>query len=583
MQQTDISVKMYDSFEERWLSFEQPLEIIQAAQVSEVLPALARLENRIQEANLYAAGFISYEAASAFNPVYQCAPPGEFPLLWFGLYAAPKVIPAPQPAQIQTAQLGKWISSQSREDYGRSIDRIKDWIAAGHTYQVNYTLRMHASFQGDPWDVFAQLWHKQPVKYAAYLDIGRYTICSASPELFFKLEGENLTCKPMKGTAPRGVNLLDDQAQSNWLAGSEKNRAENVMILDMLRNDLGRIAEYGSVQTKRLFEVERYATLWQMTSTVQAASRASLAGIFQALFPCASITGAPKVRTMEIIHDLEPTPRQIYTGCIGFITPQRKAQFNVAIRTILFDRSTGTAEYGVGGGIVWDSTSDGEYEECQVKCRLLTQARPGFDLLESLLWTPENGFWLLDYHLDRLAASAEYFGFVFDRQALADQLRADSQGLPGEAHKARLTLNRAGKASTQFVALAGISVSPRARLTLAQRPVDSENVFLYHKTTWREVYEEARSACPSGTEPLLWNQRGELTESDTANLVVRHQGELFTPPLACGLLAGAFRAQLLETGQIRERVLPKAELPAYQEIFLINSVRGWRPAEWSRG
>ena len=569
---------MHDAFENRWLSFEQPVEIIQAVTVADVLPALQRLESRIRDANLYAAGFIGYEAAPAFSGAFQSYPPGEFPLLWFGLYRSPIVVPPPEPEPTLQNPFGEWIPSQAFDDYAHSIGQIKDWIAAGHTYQVNYTLRMHAPFAGDPWNIFAQLCQKQPVKYAAFLDIGRYCICSASPELFFQLNGNQLTCKPMKGTAPRGVTQAEDEVQSAWLRSSEKNRAENVMILDMLRNDLGRIAEYGSVMTRQLFEAERYATLWQMTSTVQAVSQASLVEIFQALFPCASITGAPKVRTMQIIRALEPTPRQVYTGCIGFITPQRKAQFNVAIRTVLLDRSTGTAEYGVGGGIIWDSTSEDEYEECQVKCRLLTQPHKPFDLLESLLWTPENGLWLLADHLKRLASSAAYFDFRCDRLSVEEQLLKACVGLPAEAHKIRLLLNRDGLVSLHCSPLSAVPVADTAKLMLAQKTIEPENVFLYHKTTRREVYDAARKACPPDTEPLLWNRRGEFTESDTANLVVRLNGDFFTPPLSSGLLPGTFRAHLLATGQIRERILLKSELPAFQEMYLINSVRGWRPA-----
>jgi para-aminobenzoate synthetase/4-amino-4-deoxychorismate lyase len=413
------------------------------------------------------------------------------------------------------------------------------------------------------------------VGYAAYLDIGSHLICSASPELFFHLNGRTLLSKPMKGTAPRGKTLADDRAQMEWLQHSEKNRAENVMIVDMIRNDLGRIAEIGSVQVPHLFEIERYPTVLQMTSTVTAQTNVSFVQIMSALFPCASITGAPKVSTMRFIAELETTPRGVYTGAIGYLTPERIAQFNVAIRTVTIDREAGQAEYGVGGGIVWDSDAADEYRECEIKTRVLTSAPIEFELLEALLWDPLDGYFLIDRHVARLTDTAAYFGFPFDRAALIDRLEEARRSLPAVDHKVRVTLNRSGNLFVTATALSDISRPPVQRVVLARNPIDSGDVFLYHKTSRRRVYDQARTEQPGCDDVILWNERGEITESCSANVVIDVKGELITPPIECGLLGGTFRSELLAQGQIVERVITIDRLRTAQRLWLINSVRKW--------
>ncbi len=565
-----------------WLSFDEPIQLIQAGRTEEVLPALHLVEEGVRREGLYAAGFLSYEAAPAFDPAFETRPPGDFPLLWFGLYPRPQTMELPE-SPPPSHGLPDWTPSIDRDQYGLAIARIKDHIAQGGTYQVNFTLRLDASFAGDARDLFLELVRAQPTEYASFVDTGRYAVCSASPELFFRLDGGRITCRPMKGTASRGLTTAEDRARAAWLAASEKNRAENVMIVDMLRNDLGRVAETGSVEVLSLFDLQRYPSLWQMTSTVTAATRAGLTEILGALFPCASITGAPKIRTMRIIAELETRPRNVYTGCIGFLAPDRTAQFNVAIRTVLVDRQAGTAEYGVGGGIVWDSSAGEEYAECQTKARLLTQRPPDFSLLEAILWTPADGCFLLPYHLQRLSDSAGYFDFAFEPalfQARLDELVA---GLPSEPHKLRLALSRAGEITCQAEALSAIPRPDPARLGLAAAPVDSQDVWLYHKTTNRQAYQAARASRPDCDDALLWNERGEATETDSANLVVRLGGRLYTPPVACGLLGGTFRAWLLEQGEVEERVIPVAELEKCDRIYIVNSIRKWREAVMAGG
>ena len=392
-----------------WLYFSAPHCVISVDEIKEVLPALDEIERLMKANDWYAAGFLSYEAASAFDEALQTHIASGFPYLWFGLYSKPRTVTLPAPKLPK--ELLRWQPSTDYKTYQEAIDQIKQRIASGQTYQVNYTMRLETEFRSDPWKFFLHLAETQN-NQAAYIDTGRYVICSASPELFFQLDGETISCRPMKGTAHRGRTTGEDEEQAQALKESEKNRAENVMIVDMIRNDLGRIAKTGSVHVPELFSIEKYPTLWQMTSAIQAKTDASLPEIFTALFPCASITGAPKVSTMNIISELEATPRRIYTGSIGYISPERKAKFSVAIRTALIDREMQTAEYGVGSGIVWDSVGADEYAEALLKTRVLTETSPQFSLLETMLWTPEEGFFLREKHIARLLNSAAYFDFL---------------------------------------------------------------------------------------------------------------------------------------------------------------------------
>jgi para-aminobenzoate synthetase / 4-amino-4-deoxychorismate lyase len=567
-------VIVQDAANRGWQRFTRPVKVVAAYHLDEVPEGLAAVEEAVEGRGLYAAGFVAYEAAPAFDRAFSVRPAiPSLPLLWFGLFEEPEVISLPLEAPAY--RLGPWRPSVGRAGYRLAIEQIKEHIAAGHTYQVNYTLRLRAPFDGDPWGLFLDLVQAQECAYAAYLDIGPVAICSASPELFFRRDGEEVTMRPMKGTAARGLTPAADRSQAEWLRHSAKNRAENVMIVDMIRNDLGRVSRVGSVHVPHLFDVERYPTLWQMTSTVRARSLATLPELMAALFPCASITGAPKVRTMEIIARLEPEPRGVYCGCIGVVAPNRQARFSVAIRTAVVDRAAKQVAYGVGGGIVWDSTAGEEYEEWETKARVLTERRPRFQLLESLLWTPEDGFSLLDRHLARLADSAGYFGFKLDVAEVQRALRTAVLDLEPEAHKVRLLVDRRGHIS--ITAEPGVDAGP-VTVGLAAEPVSSDDVFLYHKTTHRQLYERARATRPECQEVILWNERGEVTEATTANLVVCLGGELLTPPLESGLLPGTMRAHLLETGRIQERKVRVDELADNEGLYLINSVRGWREA-----
>ncbi len=554
---------------DRWLYFSNPHQIISVGEIDEVIPALQELELLVDRNDWHAAGFLSYESAPAFDAALLTQPISGFPYLWFGLYPEPRTVNLPN--RNQPKAILKWQPNVDRQSYDAAIGKIKEFIANGKTYQVNYTMRLQTDFSTGAWDFFLHFVQSQNT-HAAYIDLGRYVICSASPELFFQLDGENITCRPMKGTVKRGRTTIEDQKRADALKNSEKNRAENVMIVDMIRNDLGRIAKTGSIQATELFAIERYPTLWQMTSTVKAQTKSSLTDIFCALFPSASITGAPKVSTMKIIDELETAARKIYTGAIGYISPKRKAKFNVAIRTILLDRETQKAEYGVGGGIVWDSDSQDEYAEALLKAKLLSQSGIEFSLLETMLWTPQKGYYLFNKHIDRLLDSANYFDFSVSGKVIKEHLK-EIVSTGDTPRRVRLLVNKNGVVKTELAAFHEEEKLICAHL--AKQPIDSNNMFLFHKTTQRDVYNSARADFPDCEDVLLQNERDELTEFTIGNLVVELDRQLITPPIACGLLAGTFRAHLLETGQIVEKVVPVHRLKDCTKIFRINSVRRW--------
>jgi para-aminobenzoate synthetase / 4-amino-4-deoxychorismate lyase len=572
----DHLVILHDETACRWLRFQNPVEIVSATRSEDVLPCLRKIERAVEERGLHAAGWISYEAAPAFDPALNTRPPDSFPLLWFGLF------PPPDSFELPTAEAALpdgWRPDTSPEAYDRAFDRIKTHIREGNTYQVNFTYRLlRDAFDVDPWSTFLALVHAQRAPFGAYVSAGPWRICSASPELFFRLDGDRLESRPMKGTAPRGLSTAQDRAQAEALSTSEKNRAENLMIVDMVRNDLGRVARPGSVQTVKVCELEKYPTLWQLTSTVAAETDASVADIFSAAFPPASITGAPKARTMEIIAELETSPRRIYTGAIGFLAPGRRAQFNVAIRTLFLDVRTQFAEYGVGGGIVWDSDREAEQAECRTKAHILSPpSRPPFSLLETMLWTPEDGLRLLELHLARMRDSADYFDYAIDEARLREQIDTCVGHLPRAPQRLRLLLAPDGAPTLQASPLVPRTSSPFFRVALARRPVDRADVFLYHKTTHRRVYEEAKADFPDYDDVILFNEANEATESTIANLAVELDGILCTPPVECGLLPGTARAELLARGILREQRIPLARLRASPRLFLLNSVRGLFP------
>jgi para-aminobenzoate synthetase/4-amino-4-deoxychorismate lyase len=554
------------------LRFSDPVAIVVAQQVEQVRPALRRVQEGVA-AGLYAAGYLAYEAAPAFDPAFRVRDGATIPLLWFGLFRAP--IAAQPEHRDGPFHVAAWQPTISRADYDRDIAAVHEAIARGDTYQVNYTMRLRTQFAGDDFAFYRRLHRAQHAAYCAYLNMGRYRLLSASPELFFRWHGDQISARPMKGTARRGRWPAEDAAAAAWLADSEKNRAENLMIVDLLRNDLGRVASVGSVHVPNLFAIEPYRTVFQMTSSVAATVRpgTTLEDVFAALFPCGSITGAPKVSTMSLIAELEDLPRQSYCGSIGVVTPGGDATFNVAIRTVLLDTATGVAEYGVGGGITWDSTAEDEYAEALNKAALLAEEWPAFELLETIRL--ENGeYALLERHLQRLCASARYFDIPVEGAALRTALAAHARTLGRGRWRVRLLVAEDGRPRIESAPFQPLP-DPPLPVALAHTPISRQNRFLFHKTTNRAVYDTCRAAQPDAFDVLLWNEQGELTEFTLGNIVLELDGQRWTPPRDCGLLDGTLRAELLDQGELHERVLRRADLAAAERIWLINSVRGW--------
>lgn len=486
--------------------------------------------------------------------------------------------------------------NQRREAYLQAIQEIQRYILAGDTYQVNYTLKLLFDFRGSPEEFYAMLRRNQSVAYGAYLRFGEQRLLSFSPELFFRKDASEILVRPMKGTMKRGRFSEEDGEQAHHLQNDEKNRSENVMIVDLLRNDLGRLMhDLGDVpvHTRSLFDVERYETLLQMTSTVIAAggreclASLSLSRMLQALFPCGSVTGAPKIRTMEILNELEPGRRGVYTGAIGYLAPSGEALFNVPIRTVSLCGARG--EMGIGSGIVADSVPELEWQECLLKGKFLTSPAPAFELIETLLWEPQSGYWLLDDHLKRLCASADYFLFVCDPSIIHQQLCEASHLFGDSPMRVRLTLAKDGVVaiSSQPCSVPVsrcLPCSPDLYCTelpqvgISSMRTDSSAPWLFHKTTRREVYDrELQRVRKQGLlDCCFLNERGELTEGCIANIVLYRQGIYVTPPLQCGLLAGIMRKNLLVDTQIllREEILTIEDLRHADAVFLCNSVRG---------
>jgi para-aminobenzoate synthetase/4-amino-4-deoxychorismate lyase len=581
-----------------------------AVRDSAELPALfAEIENATS-AGYYAAGYFAYECGAFFEPSVARAsrrsqPPPSPLLAWFGIYEycflfdhrAGNFV-GPQPpgfgefsATASEAPSGFEVQASlalNEQQYAERIAQIHELIRAGDIYQLNFTVPINIHATGSKAALYRALSQRQPVALGAYLHTEpAQHILSFSPELFFDLgEGgaaRRILTRPMKGTAPRGRTTQEDREIAAWLANDEKNRAENLMIVDLLRNDLGRLCEFGSVRVDNLFSTERYQTLWQMTSAVSGELRpdVSYQQIFRALFPCGSITGAPKVRAMQLIADLEENPRGVATGAIGFFSRQRTI-FNVAIRTIALDADAGSM--GVGSGIVIDSNAADEYRECLLKAEFLLkpfasseqQAHEKFSLIETLLW--RNGYPLIELHLDRLEDSAAYFDFSCDRAAVKSALLLLAGEFAEEQpRKVRLLLHSNGGLHLEHEPLIA-SQSP-GRVSIATTRTDPRDRMLFHKTTHRRLYANAyQEATQAGFDDALFlNDRDEVTEGAISNLFIEQDGRWFTPPIASGVLPGVYRRHLLETRpDIAERVLSLDDLRQADAIYLSNAVRGLR-------
>ena len=554
-----------------WLYFCNPCKILETYNIDEV----ERLLIEASESGLYAAGFISYEASSAFDSAFINKKDFKLPLLSIGLYKDKIIYDELPNFKKKNYKVGKLIPSVSKNTFLNKIKKIKSNIEAGNTYQVNYSYRLNGTFTGDTYEFFKYLINNQNASYASYISTNNWSICSASPELFFSLKSNILTTKPMKGTAKRGKNLEEDILESNLLKNSKKNQAENIMIVDMLRNDIGKVAKKGSVETLKTFELEKYPTLWQMTSTIKGYVSHKVPIIMKALFPCASITGAPKIKTMEIIENIENSPREIYTGTVGYITPGGDALFNVAIRTALINKKNKSISYGVGSGIVWDSIGEDEYEETQIKANILLSKRYNFDLIETMLWKPGTGVKLLKYHIKRIKSSADFFDRQFSEKNALNLINSVSSS---SLLKLRLLLKQNGLLILEKYPFANISKNKILKIKLSSNKTHSSNLFLRHKTSIRDAYDNARKNINDCDDVLLWNENDEVTEGTIYNIAIFKNNKWLTPSLDSGLLNGVMRQSMIESGKLEECKITISDLKKANEIKLFNSVQGSKKA-----
>ncbi len=550
-----------------------PMRVIVAHRPEEVAPALAALDAAHGE-GLHAAGYIAYEAGHALEPRLNGLSHAEFdvPLLWFGLfdtveYLAPDSIAArlPDPA-------GAWVGRPApridRSAYDAAFARVHDWIEAGDIYQANLTFRAAVKVAGDPLAAYAAIRSRAAAGYGGIVWTGSDWLLSFSPELFFALRQGELIARPMKGTTPRGATPEEDDAARVGLALDEKQRAENLMIVDLMRNDLTRIAAPGSVSVPELFKVETYPTLHTMVSTI-AAKLAPDIGAGQALaaiFPCGSVTGAPKIRAMEVIAAVEPDARGAYTGSIGRIDPDGDAAFNVAIRTLHLRDGSNEATIGLGSGVVADSRLGEEWDECLAKGAFLTRGQRRFDLIETMAFDPVGGIALLERHLERMRASAEAFGIHFDRHGVRNELQAATFRLRQPA-KVRLLLSPQGRIAIGTAPMPDRPTDP-VTVALARREVAPRDFRLVHKTTDRRPWPRVAGAW----ETLFVDDDGNLTEGSFTSIFVPRGDVLLTPPLSRGILPGVLRAELSATGRAIEAELRPHDLAG--GFFLGNAVRG---------
>ena len=573
--------------------FAEYLSEVRVEEPAQVADALDEVE-RWAHGGGHAAGFVTYEAVTGLEPAAVVhAGSRALPLLWFGLFRQRlEVDPlAELEAEARRYTLGTLHPSLDSAQYNKVIATVQDYIAAGDSYQVNLTQRLRGTFEGDARQLYADMSRNQRAAHCALIEFDEFAVLSASPELFFDAHDGELHMRPMKGTCRRGRWLEEDEQMACTLRASAKDCAENVMIVDLIRNDLGRISQLGSVTVEDLWELERYETVWQMTSGVRSRCQPglTLAQLFGALHPSGSVTGAPKIRTMEIIAELEDSPRGIYTGAIGYVSPPSGAasgtvssggvatlesSFNVAIRTLCIDHRSKEAESGIGGGITHYSNAPDEYEESLLKARFLTQRRGEFALLETLLCT-EEGYFLLDRHLRRLQASADYFGFHNPGKAVEGELLAHRSCLPAGHHRVRLTLSVEGGVLIESQPLDVTTEEDHWLVEICRRAIDKDDVFLYHKTTRRIAYEERLRDHPHCRDVILCNEEGEVTECCIGNIVLDIDGRYVTPARSSGLLAGTFRQELLEAGALQECILSVADVQRAQAVFMINSVRKW--------
>ncbi|MBQ0920924.1 chorismate-binding protein [Hydrogenophaga aromaticivorans] len=567
-------------------SFDQPIEVVEAWSLADVLEAVERVQAHA-EAGRWCVGGLAYEAAPAFDaslPVL--APDPRWPLVWFGVYEAPLTTPLPLSDRPRAA---RWTLPESRAHYLAQVERAQQAMAAGDCYQINLTTALAGTLTGEPSAWMQALRARQPEGYLLWLDGAHRHVLSASPELFFDwqpdAQGSRLQCRPMKGTAGREGDPVLDAAARERLLASAKERAENVMIVDLLRNDLNRIARPGSVRVDRLMEAEAWPSVWQMTSSLSAQARGgtTLTDVFRALFPCGSITGAPKRQAMRWITRLESGHRGFYCGALGVVRPGGHATFNVPIRTLALHHDPVTppawqARYGVGSGLTVYADPASEWDELMTKSHLLHRASEPFSLLETLR-LEDGEYWLLERHLQRLQDSARHFGYPCDPSVLRERLSRQAEGHAKDLWRVRLTVDAQGAIDVQAFPMADTAQPVRVALAPAPLPTGGElQEFIRYKTTRRAHYEALAPTDPAVFDHLLVNERGEITEFTRGNVAIRLDGVWLTPALSSGLLAGTYRAALLVEERLGEAVLTTGDLARAQGLAFFNGLRGWLDA-----
>ena len=571
--------------------FLEPHKLICCYKLSDLKSCLRTMQKEKENGN-YLAGFISYEAGYSFCQKLHSAAKYDFPLIWMGVFKKVSIYDHNKgcflndPIKLETIAASKNSKSCqitdlrlniSKKDYIRNVNIIKGLIAAGDTYQVNYTTKIKFNLKGTDLALYQKLRDNQPVGYSAFIKSKQFSILSYSPELFFRKTKKHICVQPMKGTMPRGLNTLDDKKMQKFLRNDPKNRAENIMIVDLLRNDLGKISKISSVQTTRMFQIEKYKTLLQMTSTVESELKKEidLYDLFSSLHPCGSVTGAPKIHTMEIIKQLEPEERKIYTGSIGYISPDDNAVFNVAIRTILLNRTKG--EMGIGGGITYNSSPESEWAETKLKAKFLTQKH--FKLIETMLLSKKTGIFLFELHLKRLKQSAEFFGFPCSLKKIKAMLHKKTNNLPGnQEYKLRLLLNNADNVHITISAITKIRPKASSRqIIICPHRINKHNPFLYHKTTCRSLYNRQLNKYKKfGFYDILFlNRNKQVCEGAISNVFIKKSGIYYTPPINCGMLPGVFREYFIKQNKkVREKILYIEDLKKADVIYCANSVKG---------
>ena len=548
-------------------TFIQPIKELKTRDLSEVANLLAQVES-YQEQGYYVVGYVGYEAAPAFEEklaVHKVPLLGEY-LLYFTVHD--RVETSPIPLTYDDIDLpSNWQEVTSEADYEKAIAQIHHHLRQGDTYQVNYTVQLKQDLSANPFAIYNRMVVEQEAGYNAYIEHDEMAVISMSPELFFEQNDRELTTRPMKGTTQRGVTDDEDLKEAAWLEQDPKNRSENMMIVDLLRNDMNRISEVGSEHVERLCQVEQYSTVWQMTSTIKSQLRedVDLVAVFRSLFPCGSITGAPKIATMEIIKNLEPQPRGVYCGTIGILLPNGRRIFNVAIRTIQLHQ--GKAIYGVGGGITWDSTWESEYREVHQKAAVLYRKQARFQLITTGKIS-QNSLLFEDQHLERLTKASRYFAYPFDPKKLRQKIEEECQACDvNQDYRLRISLSKSGEMKLSRQILAPLSPSfCKAKLCLQE--ADLNQSFTYFKTTHRPHLSLGEQ------EKIYHNKSGELLETSIGNLVLKIAGKLYTPPINLGILPGIYRQYLLESGQVEEKVLTVEDLKQAEVIYACNAVRG---------